>query len=136
MLKEILAVSGKPGLYRLISKGGNVSVVESLADKKRLSIFAYNKRISLDDLSIFTNDGEAPIGEVLSKIQEKEYGKTVSIDYMKTSMDELRAYLAAVLPDYDRERIYPTDIRKLLKWYDLLIENGITDFSEKEENEL
>ena len=133
MLKEILVVSGKPSLYRLLSKGGNMSVVESLADKKRLSIFAHNKRISFDDISIFTNAGEVSIGEVFTEIKAKENGKTVSIDYVKASPDELRAYLAEFFPDYDRERVYPTDIRKLLKWYDLLIENGIMDFSKEEE---
>ena len=132
MLKEIFVVSGKPGLYRLVSSGSKMSIIESLADKKRIPAFAHHKKISLGDLSIFTKEGEAPIGEVFTKIKAKENGKPVSIDYVKASPDELRAYLAEVLPDFDRERVYPTDIRKLLKWYDLLIENGITDFSKEE----
>jgi hypothetical protein len=91
--------------------------------------------ISLGDVSIFTDEGEVSLGEVLTKIKEKEDGKSVSIDLSKASADELRACLAEVLPNFDRERVYPTDIKKLLKWYDLLIANGITDFTQKEEEE-
>ena len=133
ILKKILAISGKPGLYRLVSRGNNQLIVESLTDKKRMSVFLNDKVISLDEVFIVTNENKAPVGEIFTKIQEKEEGKTVSIGYAKASLDELRAYFAEVLPDYDRKRVYPTDIRKLLKWYDLLIENGVTEFSDKEE---
>jgi hypothetical protein len=135
MLKEILAVSGKPGLYRLVSKGNNLLVIESLSDKKRIPAYTRDKVISLGDVSIFTDDGDVSISEVLTKIKEKEEGKKISIDLSKAETDELRAYLAEVLPNFDRERVYPTDIKKLLKWYDLLIDEGITDFSKKDEEE-
>jgi len=135
MLKEILSVSGKPGLYKLISKGSNLLVIESLSDKKRIPAYTRDKVISLGDVSIFTDENEAPIGEVLTKIKEKEECKKISFDYAKADTDKLRAYLAEVLPNFDRERVYPTDIKKLLKWYDLLIDAEITDFSKKEEEE-
>lgn len=135
MLKEILAVSGKPGLYRLVSRGKNLLIIESLAEKKRVPAYARDKVISLGDISIYTDEDEVSIREVFTSIKEKEGGKNVSIDLAKAQTDELRAYLAEVLPNFDRERVYPSDIKKLLKWYEILIADGITDFSEKKEEE-
>ena len=136
MLKEILAVSGKPGLYRLVSKGANLFIIESLTDKKRIPAYTRDKIVSLSDILLFTDEGDVSLSDVLTKIKEKEDGKVVSIDLLKANTDELRAYLAEVLPNFDRERVYPSDIRKLLKWYDILITNEITDFSKKEEEEV
>ena len=133
MLKEILAVSGKPGLYKLVSKGNNLLIIESLIDKKRIPAYARDKVIALNDITIYTDEDEASLREVFTTIQEKEGNKTLSIDISKAQPDELRAYLAEVLPTFDRERVYPSDIKKLLRWYDILINNGITDFSEKVE---
>ena len=135
MLKEILSVSGKPGLYKLVSKGNNLLIIESLTDKKRIPAYARDKVISLSDVSIYTDEEEVSISTILTTIKEKEGGKNISIDLSKAQPDELRAYLAEVLPNFDRERVYPSDIKKLLKWYDLLIANGFTDFSVKEEAE-
>ena len=133
MLKEIMAVSGKPGLYKLVSRGNNLLIVESLVDKKRIPAYVRDKVISLNDITIYTDEDDVSIREVLTSIKEKEGGKAVSVDLSKAQPDELRAYLAEVLPTFDRERVYPSDIKKLLKWYDILIANGITDFSEKED---
>ena len=135
MLKEILAVAGKPGLYRLVSKGNNLSIIESLTDKKRIPAYTRDKIISIENVLIFVEDGEVSIGKVLTAIKEKENGGNVSVDYVKADSDELRTYFAEILPNFDRERVYPTDIKKLLKWYDLLIANGITDFSKKDDAE-
>jgi len=134
MLKEILAVSGKPGLYKLVSRGSNMLIIESLIDKKRIPAYSRDKVISLGDISIYTDEEEAPISVVFTSIKEKEGGKNISIDLTKASTDELRNYLAEVLPNFDRERVYPSDIKKMLKWYDLLIANDITDFSEKKDD--
>ena len=133
MLKEILAVSGKPGLYKLISKGNNLLIIESLADKKRIPAYSRDKVISLNDVSIYTDEDDVPIRKILNAVKEKEGGTNISIDLSKANPDELRSYMAEVLPNFDRERVYPNDIKKLLKWYDILIANDITDFSEKEE---
>ncbi len=133
MLKTILSISGKPGLYKLISQGKNTLIVEAISDKKRLPIHAREKTVSLGDIAMYTNDGETPLPEVMTAIREKENGAPVAIDVKKASNDELRAYMGEILPDYDRERVYVNDIKKLISWYNLLVNNGITEFKAVEE---
>ena len=131
MLETILAISGKPGLFKLVSRGNHSLIVETLdAQKKRFPAFAADKIISLADIAMYTDEKEVPLREVLSSIKAKEGGKATSIDYRKASKDELYAYLGEVLPNYDRDRIYPADVKKLIQWYNILIENGLTDFDE------
>jgi hypothetical protein len=132
MLKEILAVSGKPGLFRLVSKGKDLLIIESLADKKRFPAYARDKVISLSDVSIYTTGDEVSVRKILAVIKEKEAGKSVSIDLKKAQADELLAYFADIFDDFDKEMVYVNDIKKILKWYDILIAEGFTDFSEKE----
>ena len=98
--------------------------------KKRFPAFATDKVISLADIAMYTDTEEIPLRQVLKNIKEKEGGKQISIDYRKASKDELFAYLGEVLPNYDRDRIYPTDVKKLIQWYNILIENGLDDFDE------
>jgi hypothetical protein len=133
MLKEILVVSGKPGLYKLVSKGNNLLIIESLIDKKRTPAYARDKVISLGDISVYTLEEEVPVSKVLTAVKEKENGGNVSIDLSKAQPDDLRAYFAEILPNFDRQRVYPSDIKKMLKWYELLLANNITDFSKKED---
>ena len=128
MLKLILSISGKPGLYKLVSQAKNMLVVESLQTGKRQPAYAHEKIISLGDIAIFTDSGEVALGEVM----EKENGGKVSVD-LKSDNNILKEYFSGILPDFDRERVYPTDIKKLMSWYNLLIEKGYTDFVKKEE---
>ena len=131
MLETILAISGKPGLFRLVSRGNRALIVETLdAQKKRTPAFETDKIISLADIAMYTDEEEVPLRQVLKSIFAKEEGKKASLDPKKASKDELHAYLAEVLPNYDRDRVYPADIKKLLQWYNILIENGLTDFDE------
>ncbi len=130
MLKEILSIGGKPGLFKLVSQGKNMLIVESLVDGKRIPAYSRDKVVSLGDIAIFTETGEVPLGEVLENIFMKEDGKEASID-PKSENDILRNYLGEVLPEFDRERVYASDIRKMISWYNLLIKNNITDFSQK-----
>lgn len=130
MLKTILSISGKPGLYKLVSRGKNMLIVESLVDKKRVPAYAKDKVISLGDIAIYTVDAEIPLHEVLTSVKNKENGEKVAS--LPSTPDQLRAYFAEVLPAFDRERVYPSDIKKLLSWYNLLIEGGITDFTPKD----
>ncbi len=133
MLKTILSISGKPGLYKLISRGKNMLIVESVADKKRFPAYGSEKIISLGDIAIYTQEDEVPLRQVLIAIRDKENGAAIEMDTKKASADQLRDYMKEVLPEYDEERVYVSDIKKLLTWYNLLINNGITEFEEKEE---
>ena len=132
MLKTILSISGKPGLFKLISQAKNMLIVESLQTGKRQPAYAHEKIISLGDIAIFTDEEDVPLSEVLNAIKEKENGAKVTLDIKKSDNETLRAYLAEVLPNFDRERVYPTDIKKLISWYNLLVETGNTDFVEEE----
>ncbi|MCP9611841.1 DUF5606 family protein [Coprobacter tertius] len=129
MLKKILSISGKPGLYKLVSQGKNMLIVESLLTGKRVPAYAHDKVISLGDIAIFTENGEKPLGEVMESIKEKENGGVASVD-LKGGDQVLRSYFGEILPDFDKERVYTTDIKKLLGWYNTLVEKGITDFIE------
>ena len=136
MLERILAISGKPGLYRLLSRGNGSIIVETVDNqKKRMPVFGADKVIALADIAMYTNDKEVPLRQVLKNILEKEEGKSIALNYKAASKDELSSYLAEVLPDYDRDRVYPSDIKKLIQWYNVLVENGITDFEEPKEEE-
>ena len=131
MLKTILAISGKPGLYKLISQAKNMLIVETVsADKKRVPVYASDKVISLGDIAMYTNDDEVPLATVLESVKKKEDGKVASLDYKKASVEELHAFMAEVLPEYDRDRVHTSDIKKLIQWYNLLISSGESDFVE------
>jgi len=127
MLKEILSIPGKPGLFKLISQGKNMLVVESLVDGKRMPAYTKDKVVSLGDIAIFTEDAEIPLGQVLEKVKAKENAELCTID-SKASNDVLKQYMAEVLPEYDKERVYPSDIRKLINWYNILVKASITEF--------
>lgn len=132
MLKTILSISGKPGLFKLVSHGKNMLIVESLSDQKRVPAYAKDKVISLGDIAIYTDEAEVPLHEVLTNVKNKENGQTSSLNPSKAKPDELRAYMAEVLPNFDRDRVYPSDIKKLITWYNLLINAGITDYTPEE----
>ena len=128
-LNYVLAISGKPGLYQLISRGKNMLIVEAIdATKKRQPVYAADKVISLADIAMYTNNDEIPLKDVLESLKKKENGAVASINPSKASKAELFDFFAQVLPDFDRDRVYPNDIQKLIKWYNILIENGITEF--------
>lgn len=136
MLKTILSISGKPGLYKLISQAKNMLIVESIdAAKKRFPAYGNEKIISLADIAMYTADAEVPLRDVLASIKEKESGAAASLDPKKANPEQLREYLATVLPDFDRDRVYPGDIKKLISWYNILVANGLTDFKEEVKEE-
>lgn len=132
MLKTILSVSGKPGLFKLISNGKNMVIVESLADKRKLPIYARDKVVSLGDIAMYTDIDEVPLSDILLTIETKENGAEASIK-STAKPEELRKYFAEILPNYDRERVYDSDIKKLITWYNLLISGG---YSFKKEDEV
>lgn len=130
MLEKILSVSGKPGLYKLLSRGRQNFVVESLdGTNKRLPVFASDKVVSLADIAMYTEDNEIKLAFVLKSILDKESGKPCSLDYKNANKNELHDYFTSVLPNWDQERVHDNDIKKLLQWYNIIVNNNI-DFAE------
>ncbi|MBO5382552.1 MAG: DUF5606 domain-containing protein [Bacteroides sp.] len=133
MLKTILSISGKSGLYKLVSQGKNMLIVESLADKKRMPAYGTDKMISLGDIAMYTDDEDVPLQEVFLSIKKKENGQPININIKTATPDELRQYMGEVLPTFDRDRVHLSDIKKLISWYNLLVANNLTDFEPAEE---
>ena len=133
MIQGILAITGKPGLYKLISHGNRMLIVESLTDKKRLPAYGTDKIISLADIAMYTDADEVPLNEVLASVKKHENGAVAAIDPKKASADELRNWFAEILPNFDRGRVYNNDIKKLISWYNILVNAGEDDFSSPEE---
>lgn len=132
MLQTILSVSGKPGLYRLLSQSKNTLIVESLQTKQRLPILPKDKVVSLGDISMFTIEEDVPLSEVLTRVQEHQAGVPFAEELLKDG-DALRETFGEILPSYDRERVYTSDIKKLFSWYNILLAAGITSYSDEEE---
>ena len=136
MEQTILSISGKPGLYKLVSRGKANLIVESIDQQhKRMPVFASDRVTSLGDIAIYTDSEDMPLMKVFANLLKVEEGKPASINYKKCKSAELREYFATILPDYDRDRVHGSDIKKLLQWYNLLVNNGITDFEEPEAEE-
>lgn len=126
MLKEILSISGKPGLFKLINNTPNAIIVESLIDGKRFPAYSNSKIISLEDISIYTEDEDMPLKTVLKRINEKENGaKTLS---HKEPTEKIIAYFNEILPEYDKDRVYVSDMKKVIQWYNLLAEKKYAEF--------
>ena len=130
-LSKILSISGKPGLFQVISQLKNAVLVESLVDKKRVPAFAHEKISSLKEISVFTTGEDKPLKDVLKTLFDKFEGKT-AID-TKADDKTLKAFFLEVIPDYDSERVYISDIKKIINWYNLLAENNLLDFTEPKE---
>ncbi len=125
MSKTILAISGKPGLYELVSRGKGSLIIESLSDHKRMPAFASDRVTSLGDIAMYTDEEDKPLGEILIALRDMEGGKKASLDYKKASGKQLTDYFAKFLPNFDRDRVHSSDIKKLIQWYNILVEAGI-----------
>ena len=133
MKETILAIAGKPGLYKLVSHGKNNLIVEALdATHRRQPAFGSDRITSLNDIAMFTDEDDVPLTDVLESMKNIEGGKKSSVDYKKASGDELREYFAKILPNFDRDRVQNSHIKKLIQWYNILIENGISEFEDAE----
>ncbi|MBW2961394.1 DUF5606 family protein [Mesonia aestuariivivens] len=132
-LEKVLAISGKPGLYELKAQTRGGFVAESLADRKKISVNVRHNVSMLSEIAMYTYTEEVPLRAVFEKISEKEDGKE-TINH-KESKVKLEAYFKEVLPDYDEDRVYSSDIKKVFQWYNILVKAGITDFSEPKEEE-
>jgi hypothetical protein len=131
MLKDILSISGHGGLFQFISQGRHGIIVESLETKKRMNASATTKISALEDIAIFTDTEDVALKDVFKAIYEKEDGgETIS---HKSSADELKSYFEEILPDYDRDRVYVSDIKKVFQWYNQLHKLEMLNFDEEEE---
>ena len=135
MIRKILAISGKPGLYKLISRGNKSLIVETVDEqKKRIPAFGADRVVSLGDISIYTNDdSEVPLGDVFESIKANYGEKPLDLSPKKASQDDIIAFFTKVLPNYDTDRVRVSDMRKVLSWYNILTADGYTEFASKEE---
>lgn len=132
-LERILSITGKPGLYKLIAQTRGGFVAESLLDKKKITVNARQNVSVLSEIAIYTLNEEVPLKKVFNTIKEKENGQPTSVS-AKDSNDKLEEYFFNILPDYDEDRVYVSDIKKVIQWYNLLQQHDLLDFSEKEES--
>lgn len=127
-LKGILSISGHSGLFKLISQGKSTIIVESLEDKKRMPAYASSKISSLEDIAIFTDEAEIPLKEVLKSIFRLENGEPVAAS--KYADKEIKNYFGQVIPEYDRNRVYVSDMKKVFIWYNLLQKHNLISLEE------
>lgn len=132
-LDKILSIGGKPGLFKLITQTRSGFVAESLLDGKKITVGPSSNVSILSEIAIYTLEEELPLREVFQKIQVKEKGGKTSIQH-KSEKIKLEEYFFEILPNYDEDRVYGSDIKKVIQWYNLLLENGITDFSDDDED--
>ncbi len=132
-LDKILSIGGKPGLYKLLTQTRTGFVGESLLDGKRISVGMRNNVSVLSEIAIYTLEEEMPLRDVFQKIKEKEEGKKTSISH-KSEKIQLEEYFFEVLPNYDEDRVYASDIKKIIQWYNLLMDNGITEFAAEDDD--
>ena len=131
MLKEILSISGKPGLYKLVSNTPRALIVESLNDGKRFPAYSNSKIIALEDISIYTDNEDLPLKTVLKRMFEKNNGQP-AINH-KEPEKAITAYIESVVPEYDNDRVYVSDMHKILQWYNILLDKGLLKLDEEEE---
>ncbi len=131
MIKTILSIAGKPGLFKLVNRGHNMLIVESLTTGKRTPAYAHDKVISLGDIAIYTTGDDKPLGEVFELVKEKTGAQPVDVKAFGGDK-AMREYFATILPEFDEDRVYNTDIKKLFQWYNQLLAAGITEFVAEE----
>ena len=132
MLKGILSVSGQSGLFKLIAEAKNNIIIESLETLKRMPVHSTSKVSALEDIAIYTENGDVPLKDIFKAISEKENGGPALSP--KASVNELKAYFEKVVPEYDKDRVYVSDMKKVLLWYNTLQSKDMLDFTEEEEN--
>ncbi|MBT8187290.1 MAG: DUF5606 domain-containing protein [Croceitalea sp.] len=134
-LDKILSIGGKPGLYKLLTQTRSGFVAESLLDGKRISVGLQSNVSVLSEIAIYTLEEEVPLHDVFQKIKDKEKGGKTSVGHKEDKI-KLEEYFFEVLPNYDEDRVYASDIKKIIQWYNILLEKGITDFSETKDEEV
>lgn len=133
MLKKIISITGKPGLYRILSQGRGSLIVEDIDTKRRMPVLGRDQVVSLGDISMYTESGDTPLGEILDKVYAHFEGKPVDVKALDSVA--LHTTLGEIVEDYDRDRVRDNDIKKLFKWYNLLLASGMTKFAEEPQEE-
>lgn len=128
-IKDFIAISGQPGLYKLVSQGKNILIAENLETGQRMPVHASSHVSSMEEIAVFTETEDKPLKEVFLEIHKKEEGKTV-LDPKKASNDQIKDFFATVLPTYDRQKVYVSDMKKILTWYNILVTSGGIDWTE------
>ena len=131
--RDILAISGQPGLFKYVAQSARGVIVESLVDGKRANAASSSKVSSLSEISMFTESDDVALAEVFTNIFKHTEGKEAISP--KESAEKLKEFFAAVLPDYDRERVHISDIKKCFSWFNILVNAGMTEFKISEEEE-
>ena len=132
MKQTILAISGTPGLYKLVSRASNTLLVETPHEThKRMPAFGTDRITSLADIAMFTETEDVPLMKVLASMRDLAKGKESSVNFKKATPQELHEYFSKVLPEWDQDRVQNSHIKKLIQWYNILIKAGITDFEEE-----
>ncbi|MCK5442427.1 MAG: DUF5606 domain-containing protein [Maribacter sp.] len=132
-LEKILSIGGKPGLFQLLTQTRSGFVAESLLDKKRITVNAKSNVSVLSEIAIYTLEEEIPLGVVFEKIQLKEKGGKTSVGHKDDKL-KLEEYFFEILPDYDEDRVYASDIKKVIQWYNILHDQGVTQFRSDSED--
>lgn len=132
MLREIISITGKPGLFRILGHGNRRIIVEDITSGKRFPAHERDKIISLGDIAMYTKGEDKPLGEILDLLYARQDGKTIDVKALAEG-GKMRALFAETLPDYDEERVHDSDIKKLFGWFNLLVNAGFTKFTEEEE---
>jgi len=130
-LKDIMAIAGKPGLYKFVAQGRNAIIVENIETGKRTSAFSTERINSLKEISVFTNEKDIPLEDIFKSIFDTTEGKECI--FPKSDVEELKAYFEEIVPDYDKSRVYVSDIKKILLWYNLLLKHDMLSFEEETE---
>lgn len=133
MLKKIISITGKPGLYRILSQGRGSLIVEDIDTKRRMPVLGRDQVVSLGDISMYTESGDTPLGEILDKVYAHFEGKPVDVKALDSVA--LHTTFGEIVEDYDRDRVRDNDIKKLFKWYNLLLASGMTKFAEEPQEE-
>lgn len=133
MLRTILSITGKPGLFKIVSQGNRMLLVEDIITNKRMPVHSRDKVVSLGDIAMYTEGEDKPLSEILDLVYENMKGERIEVKGMDN--DALREKFGEILSDFDRDRVYPSDIKKLFTWYNLLIAAGFTKFTEEEKAE-
>ena len=132
MLREIISITGKPGLFRLLSQSRGAIIVEELGSGRRFPVHAREKVVSLGDIAMYTESGDTPLGEILDKVCAHKAGQPIDVKDLASKSGALKEEFAVIVEDFDRDRVHDGDVKKLFTWYNILIQNGFDKFAEEQ----